>query len=115
MWRPLAPFLILTFPLLGQAGSPECDGPDSWAARMAYVHLKNSGLTDDGALDFSRTRVFLLSSEEIGPDRYRQIHRVIFTNKTGQALQVLTSNEASSQECSMSGVHVFVISTQLGP
>ncbi|GAC1376686.1 MAG: hypothetical protein NVS3B3_16690 [Aquirhabdus sp.] len=82
---------------------------------MAFVHLKNAGLTDNYKLDFTKTKVTRLASEKIGNDLYRQIHRVIFTEKSGGTVEVITSNEASHQECSMSGVDVFVISKHLEP
>ncbi len=81
---------------------------------MAFVHLKNAGLTDNGRLDFTKTKVALLASEKIGKDLYRQLHLVTFTQKTGEIIEVITSNDASRQECSMSGVQVFVISKRLG-
>ena len=99
---------------LAFAGSPNCTGVDSWATNMAFVHLKNAGLTDNDRLDFTKTKVVLLASEKIGKDLYRQLHLVTFTQKTGENIEVITSNDASHQECSMSGVQVFVISKRLG-
>jgi hypothetical protein len=99
---------------LAFSGSPNCTGVDSWATNMAFVNLKNAGLTDNYRLDFTKTKVVLLASEKIGKDLYRQIHLVTFTQKTGETIEVITSNEASHQECSMSGVQVFVISKRLG-
>ena len=96
------------------AGSPNCTGVDSWATNMAFVHLKNAGLTDNDRLDFTKTKVVRLASEKIGKDLYRQLHLVTFTQKTGETIEVITSNDASHQECSMSGVQVFVIAKRLG-
>lgn len=81
---------------------------------MAFVHLKNAGITNNEKLDFSKTQTTRLASEKIGKDLYRQIHRVVFFEKPGNTIEVITSNEASNQECSMSGVNVFVISKHLG-
>lgn len=81
---------------------------------MAFVHLKNAGLTNNDKIDFTKTKTVRLASERIGKDLYRQIHHVVFTEKTGNTIEVITSNDASSQECSMSGVEVFVVSTRLG-
>jgi len=81
---------------------------------MAFVHLKNAGLTDNDRLDFSKTETTLLASERIGTDLYRQIHRVLFMEKSGDRIEVITSNNASAEECSMSGVEVFVVSKHLG-
>ncbi|MFZ3037429.1 MAG: hypothetical protein WA112_09190 [Rugosibacter sp.] len=81
---------------------------------MAFAHLKNAGLTDNDKLDFTKTQTVRLASEKIGKDLYRQIHHVVFTEKAGGKIEVITSNDASNVECSMSGVQVFVISRRLG-
>ena len=93
---------------------PDCTGVGSWAPSMAFVHLKNAGITDNDKLDFTKTKVVRLASEKIGNDLYRQLHRVTFTEKSGRIIEVITSNDASSQECSMSGVEVYVVSKRLG-
>jgi len=77
-------------------------------------HLKNAGLVQNETIDFAKTQVTRLASEKIGPDRYRQLHQVSFTNKSGDTVVVITLNDASHKECSMSGVNVFVVSRQLG-
>lgn len=115
MRQPLVFLLALVLPTLGHGKSPACAGPDNWAAAMAHAHLKNAGLIENSKVDFSKTKVVRLASEKVGADLYRQIHRVVFTEKAGSTIEVITSNEASNQECSMSGVEVFVISRQLGP
>ena len=99
---------------LAQAKSPECAGVDNWATAMAFVHLKNAGLTTNDELDLKLTRAVRLASEQIGPDLYRQIHHIAFARKAGGSIEVITSNNASSTECSMSGVQVFVVSKRLG-
>lgn len=96
------------------AKDPNCAGVDQWPTNMAFVHLKNAGITTKEKIDFKKTKTTRLASEKIGKDLYRQIHHVTFTEKTGKTIKVITSNEASSEECSMSGVKVFVISQHLG-
>ena len=81
---------------------------------MAFVHLKNAGVTDNQRLDFTKTKTVRLASEQIGNDLYQQIHLVTFTERSGNVIKVITSNEASNEECSMSGVKVYVISMELG-
>ncbi|MDO8305174.1 hypothetical protein [Herminiimonas sp.] len=110
---------VIAFLLALVAGSsvaktPSCSGPDNWAAAMAHVHLKNANLLNNESVDFSKTKVALLASEKISKDLYRQIHLVTFVEKSGGKIEVITSNEASSEECSMSAVQVFVISGKLG-
>ena len=111
--------LLIAFFLAFAAGgatakTPACSGPDNWAAAMAYTHLKNANLVSSESNDSAQTKVTLLASEKIKKDLYRQIHLVTFVDKTGHKIEVIASNEASSQECSMSGVQIFVISKRLG-
>ena len=96
------------------AAVPDCSGVDRWPTTMAFVHLKNAGITNNDKLDFSKTRTVRLTSEKVGDDLFRQIHRVTFVDKSGGTVEVITSNEASNEECSMGPVEVFVISQQLG-
>jgi hypothetical protein len=106
--------LLSTLPLLGFAKDPDCSGIDQWSTKMAFVHLKNAGITDNDKIDFTKTHTTKLASQRIGDDLYCQIHHVLFTEKTGRTIEVITSSDASSKECSMSGVEVFVISNHLG-
>jgi hypothetical protein len=96
------------------AGHPDCSSVDAWATIMAFVHLRNAGITDNAKVDFTKTRTIRLASQKIGDDLYRQIHRIRFTEVSGHVIEVITRNDASSVECSMSGVDVFVISRHLG-
>ena len=105
--------LIITATAAG-AGSPICAGPEGWPTAMAFVYLKDAGLTSNDELDFTKTKTTLLASERIGKDLYRQVHDVVFTEKSGETIEVITRNNASSEECSMSGVDVFVVSRHLG-
>lgn len=81
---------------------------------MALVHLKNEGLTDNDRLDIGMTRTVRIASQRIADSLWRQVHHVTFTEKSGRTLQAITVNDASYEECSMSGVDVFVVSKRLG-
>jgi hypothetical protein len=96
------------------AANPNCAGVNRWATSMAFVHLKNAGLTDNEKLDFTKTETVRLASEKVGTDLYRQLHYIVFTEKAGATIEVITMNDASNEECSMSGVEVFVVSKRLG-
>ncbi|RQR33945.1 MULTISPECIES: hypothetical protein [unclassified Burkholderia] len=96
------------------AADPDCAGLDRWPTSMAFVKLKNAGLTDNDKLDFNKTKTVRLASERIGNDLYRQVHHVVFTEKSGETIEVITASDASREECSMSDVEVFVISRRLG-
>jgi hypothetical protein len=81
---------------------------------MAFAHLKNEGITNNDKVDFAKTRTTRIASQKIGNDLYRQIHHVIFTEKSGKTIEVITQNDASNQECSMGAVDVFVVSRHIG-
>ena len=81
---------------------------------MAFVYLKNVGITNNDELDFDKTKTVRLATEKIGKGLYRQIHLVTFTKKSGETIRVITNNDASNEECSMSGVEVYLISKRLG-
>ena len=108
--RQLTAFLaILAFAWPSLAASPKCDGPDNWAAGMANATLKNAGVIVSDQVDFSKTKVKRLASEPIGKGLYRQVHRVTFTKYSGELIEAITVNTASHDECSESGVEVFLI------
>lgn len=96
------------------ASAPDCSGAERWPTSMAFVHLKNAGVTSNDELDFAKTRTTRIASEKIGEDLYRQVHQVTFAEKSGDIIEVLTVNDASSEECSMSGVRVWLVSRKLG-
>lgn len=81
---------------------------------MAFVHLKNAGLTDNSLTDPTKATAVRLATEKIGKDLYRQVYRVTFHVTSGQDIEVITSSNASFEECSMSAVDVFVVSRHLG-
>lgn len=110
------PLLTLAVAQSAVAGSPDCTGVNNWATNMAFTHLKNAGLISNEMTDFSKTKTVRLASEKIGKgkDIYRQVHQVLFTEKSGNIIEVITVNDASHEECSMSGVDVYVISKHLG-
>ncbi len=105
---------ILAIPSYAMASAPNCSGPNNWASNLAFTYLKNAGLLQNKTIDFAKTKVTRLASEKIGDDLYRQIHQITFTEISGRTLTVITINDASHQECSMSDVEVFVVSQQLG-
>jgi hypothetical protein len=80
---------------------------------MAFARLKNEGITDNAKVDFTLTKTTRLASEQIGRDLFRQVHRVVFTEKSGRTIEAIIMNDASRDECSTSGVDVFVIAHHL--
>ena len=95
-----------------QAKTPDCSG--RWPTNMAFVEMKNAGVAKNEEIDFRLTKTVRLTSERIGKDLFRQVYLVTFIRKEGPPLQVLTISDASSDECSMGSVRVFVVSQELG-
>ena len=115
MLRNAGVFLILqAFSLVACAAHPDCDGAENWAPSMAFVHLKNAGLLRNGDVEFSKTQVQRLASEDKGEGRYLQVHKVTFVKKDGDRVVVLTENLASDAECSEGAVTVYVVGEVLG-
>ncbi len=106
--RILSLFLLL-FSFHSNAQHPKCDLPTSWASNMAYVYLVNNSIFEKSDVLHDNTLVVRMASERVGADVYRQIHHVTFELKSGQKAEVITSNEASSEECSLGAVDVFLI------
>lgn len=113
----LAVFLAATStvarPQVEKMNGPDCSG--RWPTNMTFVHLKNAGLADNSNIDFSKTKTSRLASEKIGKDLWHQVYRVTFTKKSGETIEAIAVHDASLEECSMSGVEVFVVSSHLNP
>ncbi|SRR5712692_1957767 len=90
---------------------PDCSG--GWPTDMTFVHLKNAGITTNASVDFSKTKTVRLASEKIGKDLYHQVYLVTFTERSGKTIQAIAIHDASPEECSMTGVEVFVVSDHL--
>lgn len=110
----LIAFILLFFSSVVFAEDPDCTGVERYPTSMAFVHLKNAGITDNDKLDFTKTKTIRLASEKIGKDLYRQIHHITFVEKSGNTIEVITVNDVSIEECSMSGTDVFVVNRHIG-
>ena len=95
------------------AAGPDCSS--GWPTKMALALLQNAGMTDSGKIDLSKSKTVRLASQKIGKDLYRQVYDVTFTEYSGRQIEAIAMHEASNEECSMSGVKLFVISQRLGP
>ena len=111
-------FMIAVTAATAQSRSEKTHGPDcrgSWPTNMAFVQLKNAGLIDNSSADFPKTKTLRLASEKIGKDLWHQVYQVTFTLKSGDTIYAIAVHDASEEECSMSGVEVFVVSRHLTP
>jgi hypothetical protein len=109
----LAAALLATTPAL--AKSPDCAGKGNWTASMVFVAMKNAKLLTNDQVDFDRTEVTRLASEQVKKGLWRQIHLVRYYRKDGTYLEAVAVNDASNDECSMSEVRTLVISEELLP
>jgi hypothetical protein len=110
--------LVISVSATAQSQEAKTHGPDcsaGWPTNMAFVHLKNAGLADNYSVDFSKTKTVHLASEKVGKDLWRQVSHITFTKKSGDALEAIAVHDASQEECSMTGVEVFVVSKHLNP
>ena|SRR3990167_1452602 len=105
--------LAFFFPCSSIANGPDCTGLERWPTKMAFVHLKNAGITDKDKLDYSKTKTVRLASERIGENAYRQIHYITFSGKSGTRIEVITSNIVSDEECSISDLEIFFVIRRL--
>lgn len=110
--RAAANLAVLAAPALCFAGSPlQCA---SWPKNITPLILKNVRITDPVQLDDSMTTAVRIASEKIGKDLWRDVYHITFYKHTGRAIEVITSSEVSSVECSMSDPVVWVVSQKVG-
>ena len=103
---------------------------DTWSLRTQYLSSgvsssfymnRVSGMKkavdsqrDNSSIDFSKTKAVRLASQGIGKDLWRQVYDVTYTKKSGDTIEAIAVHDASTEECSMTGVDVYVISRHLG-
>lgn len=87
---------------------PDCSG--NWPTDMAFVYLKNAGITDNEKVDFSKTKTQRITSQRIGRDLYHQVYDVTFTEYSGRTIEAIALHDVSSVECSMTDVKLYVVS-----
>ena len=108
----------ITLPAFAQSKVAKSHGPDCsgrWPTTMTFVHLKNAGITTNDKVDFSKTETVRLASEQVGSDLYHQVYYVKFTENSGNSIEAIAVHDASQEECSMTGVEVFVVNKHLNP
>ena len=99
--------ILTILPILSFAKGPDCD---SWPMNMSEGWLQNAGIVDIINLDESKTKITLLASEKKAKGLYTQIYHIIFYDKIGNSYEIITNNDASYEECSMTGVDIYLIS-----
>ena len=113
----LAMVLALCFSSNDQSTDEKVNGPDcsgGWPTDMTFVHMKNAGLVDNSSIDFSKTKTVRLASQKVGKDLWRQVYDVTYVKKSGDTLEAIAVHDASTEECSLTAVDVYVVSRHLG-
>ncbi|CAE1143035.1 hypothetical protein [Serratia sp. Tan611] len=97
----------LMFTISAGAAAPGCT---SWPMNMAEVWMKNEKIVDIADIDEAKTESKLLAIEKHDKGEYTQIYHFVFHDKNGNKYEVITQNDASAEECSLSDVNVFLVS-----
>ncbi|MCO6518706.1 hypothetical protein [Snodgrassella sp.] len=103
-------FLIISlglFPILSFATAPDCH---NWPMNMTEMWMRSAGIVDFKNLNIPKTKITLLASEKKGKNLYTQVYHFVFYDKDGNNYEIITTNEASDDECSMSSVNSYLIS-----
>ena len=112
MGRLLIAFLLIATACAAAQSSkthgPDCSG--GWPTNMAQGALKNAGILDNNEIDFTKTKTTRLASEKRGNDLWHQVYFVTFFKRSGDKIQAVGVHDASVEECSMTGVDVYVVS-----
>ena len=98
--------LLAVLPILSFAKGPDCH---SWPMNMSEVWLQNAGIVAIEKINEPKTKITLLASEKKAKGLYTQIYHFIFYDSIGNSYETITNNDASYEECSMSGVDVYLI------
>ena len=110
----LTSILLIMLPLFANASFPKCDGIENWPASMAFVQLINQNILTNSQVDFKKSKVKLLASQELTKNIYTQVHEVQFLRTDGSHIRVITENRASVFECSEGPVKVYLVSQIFG-
>jgi hypothetical protein len=90
---------------------PDCSG--GWPTQMVYAKLKNAGIVNPNSVNFSKTTTERLASQPIEGRMWHQVYLVTLFKKSGERIEVIAIHDASDEECSMTGVDMFVVSQHL--
>jgi hypothetical protein len=98
--------LLVLSPILSFSKAPDCH---NWPMNMAEAWMQNAEIVDIPSLDESKTKIKLLALGKKKKGLYTQIFHFVFYDRKGNSYEVITKNEASDDECSMSDVDSYLI------
>lgn len=106
-------FLLVILLIAGsaQAKPPACA---HWPTDMALATLKNAGVTDPKSIIHDSIKAILLAAEPVGRGVYKEVYDITYRERNGRIIEVVTLNNASDEECSLSNVDVLIVSKHLG-
>lgn len=93
------------------SAGPDCSG--GWPTNMTLSLLQNAGITASRKIDFSKTTTTRIASQRIGRDLFHQVYDVVYTEQSGRKIEAIAVHDASNEECSMTGVELYVVSQHL--
>lgn len=108
--------LLFCISAISQSKNEKVNGPDcsgGWPTNMTFAHLKNAGLVNNHDIDFSKSKTIRVASQQVGKNLWHQVYHVTFAQTSGANIEAIAVHDASTEECSMTGVEVFVVSKHL--
>jgi len=91
-----------------------CSEVGKWADIITQVKLKNNGILGEDTIDKDKISISLIAEEKVDDFLYKQVHFITYYTKNEEKkIEVISVNMASKEECSMSGVDVYIIKDYL--
>lgn len=104
--------IFFSFIVCGIANASEvsdCSKVGRWAETMSYVHLKNKHIINDSNIKADKTTISLLAEQKNDDNTFTQVHLVTYEKTDGKKIKTISINKASKEECSETGVDVYVV------
>jgi hypothetical protein len=92
------------------AKAPDCA---DYPTNSAIVFLKNMKVTDPTRLDESKTKAVLLAATQVGKRLFHEVYDITFTEHSGKQIEVITSSDASLDECSWGDVVMYLVARKV--
>ena len=110
--RYVVALTLVSLPFAAEATPPPACA--HWPTTMALMSLKNAGILDPTQINEAATRSVLLAAQPLPHGIFKEIYSITYTSTDGRkTFDVITSNESSGEECSISDVTTFVVARKL--
>lgn len=104
---------ILFFITLYAQTKDDCTHLGNWAESISYNALIDKNIMNSDEMDYNKTKTILLAKEKIGKDLNKNVFLIKFVLKDKKIIEVIAISNSSSEECSISGVDVFLIKSKI--